>query len=222
MRKLVKTEIPQTMANHLDFFNDERWDYLKDNNGKWIKSRLWEVVCYEESSDIVKIREYLNSNGYQGWISPIHNRDIYIDTGEAKKPHYHIYISSTGAVFPSAPLKLVRDFGCINPVKKDSLQGSFDYSYHKNEVFEVNGKFRYDFNDIVTFGSFDKSKYNVLDSTPCNIRDLILYIKEKKCFNVADLTDCMLSDNKIEYLTIFMKNTYFFKMYMDGIKKNDV
>lgn len=222
MKQLVNAQIPPTMASYMDFFNDERWNYLKDNKGKFIKSRLWEVVAYEESSNINDIREYLNSNGYQGWISPIHNKDIHIDTGELKKAHYHIYILSTGAVYPHTPLKLCRDYGCINPVKKDNLQGSFDYSYHKNEVFELNGKYRYNFNDIVTFGSFDKSKYNVMDSTPCNIRDLILYIKEKKCFNVAQLTDEMLSDNKIEYLTLFMKNTYFFKMYMDGMKKTDV
>lgn len=125
--------------------------------------RVWAGIFYPEStkSDWQRI---LQENMIPAAISPLHDRDKYIDgdnKGELKKPHYHIVfrfssVKSYSQVWDILKLIAVDPAHCPPPERPYSdIDRLCQYLVHRNDP----DKAQYSTNDITTTGGFDVNRY---------------------------------------------------------------
>jgi hypothetical protein len=125
----------------------------KQDTKKDKRSRSWTFIVYPESVplDWISILNDMNLK----WIqSPLHDKDIE-ETGEVKKPHYHIaLIFSTMKSFEQ--IKEITDkLNSPIPQLVGSMEGLVRYMIHMDQP----DKFQYLRSDIVSYGGADASEY---------------------------------------------------------------
>lgn len=111
-----------------------------------IKSNTWCIQLYKESDDyntdtlLAKIRDFAE------WYYILHDRDIDADTGELKKPHYHI-VCSTGANTTDSAISKRLDGLSVQWIRKTKNKvGAKRYLIHADDP----DKFQYSVSDVLS------------------------------------------------------------------------
>lgn len=177
----------------------------------------------------------LEANGYSGELSPIHDKDIWehdspevIDketgeileeagarykSGDRKKAHTHVMIQLDHPVTYKSFNKMIHTILPDSPlwIIVTAVKGYHNYLTHHTEAAMKAGKYQYDEDEIITFGSFEmiltkKDKQLIVSMIASEITE------EKICY----LSELVKRHIHIpEEIGIIKDSSYFFKGLID-------
>ena len=129
-------------------------DTAPENKGettkKDYKSRVWWCVVYPESAPPNWV-ELAKETFLEGFISPLHDRDLLPD-GSKKKEHYHVPLMWSGPTTYSRAKEVMATFGgIIQPKVVGSLRGVARYLCHLDNP----DKAQYDVEDVICLNGAD-------------------------------------------------------------------
>lgn len=177
-----------------------------------IKKSTWGFVIYPESAP-ENWRDLLIQSGIACAVSPLHNMDIDSEeTGELKKPHYHILLSYDGPTTYNNVLNFTRNFNAPPPIAIESARGTYRYHIHLDNP----EKYQYNDRDRLVLNGFNVGKFVELTSTEISNykRLLIQLIRDndiKEYFTLIDFT-CGEADSNL--FDVASSNTLFFNTYL--------
>lgn len=145
------------------------------SNEKIKKYRNYSTIVYPESAP-EKWMETLSDAHIPAFISPMHDKDVN-DSGESKKPHYHVMIMFEGPCTSEKAESIFKKIGGVGNLIVESKVGHARYLCHLDSV----DKYKYDIDDVISLGGADyfetiatpKDKFSVLD-------EIIEYCEENK------------------------------------------
>lgn len=111
-----------------------------------VSKRMWKFVFYPESAPDWK--ETIEDWGVPVLVSPLHNMDINVETGEVKKPHYHGIAYFDGPTPYSQMVELVEALGVHTAKPVNSRSRDERYLCH----LDSKDKYVYNVEDISMFG----------------------------------------------------------------------
>lgn len=181
------------------------------------KTRAWTFELYNDSC--TKEWEKILIESHIQFAYAYHDKDLN-ETGEKKKPHYHVLIYFEGPTTYSNALELANRVGCANGIIQpvSSVRGMIRYFTHKDNA----DKYQYNDDIVQVRNGFDIDAFIELTATQKKEYKKIIQriIVEKDILEYADLMDFLLFEEDIDYLyDIASMNTYYFKAYIDS-KRN--
>lgn len=149
------------------------------------RTRIWAVVVYPDSAPD-NWREILDDYHIEWAESPLHEFDTN-QTGELKKPHWHIILAFDGPKSYEQVLEILSPLNCPIPQRCHSLKGAVRYFVHLDNP----EKYQYSISDIVAHGGFDVSAALAPSSSErySIVSDMIFYVKEHGITEFQDLMD---------------------------------
>lgn len=124
----------------------------KENKKRYYNFTL---VIYEDDENFKEQMESIKQTQESIWIR--HDQDVNEETGELKKPHYHVVMKlKVNCTISALSKKLGIQENMIEPVKK-SLNGCLKYLIHYGD----DNKYNYDPNEVQS--NSDKLKRRFLD-----------------------------------------------------------
>lgn len=149
------------------------------------RTRIWAVVVYPDSAPD-NWREILDDYHIEWAESPLHEFDTN-QTGELKKPHWHIILAFDGPKSYGQVLEILSPLNCPIPQRCHSLKGAVRYFVHLDNP----EKYQYSISDIVAHGGFDVSAALAPSSSErySIVSDMIFYVKEHGITEFQDLMD---------------------------------
>lgn len=88
-------------------------------------------------------------------LSPLHDKDICNDTGEFKKPHYHIILRYSSLKSQRQVKKDLESLGAVGAEPVRVLRTYVRYLIHADDA----DKAQYNFSDLKVFNGFSVNKY---------------------------------------------------------------
>lgn len=113
------------------------------------RTRSWTFLIYPESAP-KNWRSVLDELHIQWVESPLHDQDIN-DTGERKKPHYHILLAFDSVKAFDQVEEITKSLNSPIPQKCNSVRGMVRYMAHLDNPEKV----QYSTSDIIPHGGFD-------------------------------------------------------------------
>ncbi len=173
------------------------------------KCKYFLAVFYPESV-ASNWREVLDSRKVDYALSPLHEFDVKDDTGEVKKPHYHIIVYFHKHVALSTASNLFKSIGFTIPVIPRDLNQSYNYLTHKG----FSDKYLYSDDDLEITSNF------ILE-VDVDIITIIQYISYNQINTISQLTLSVMGDDNIEqkskWLNIISSKAYFFKEFFNNL-----
>ena len=173
-----------------------------------VKGRIWALLVYPESAP-VGWRELFKQSGVQGFISPLHDKDIIEETEEEKKAHWHVYLVFSGPTSLSAVSEIAKQLNSPAPQRMRDVKGCYDYCTHKNDP----QKYQYDEAEIECFNGFDISKYVTSKSTGERLqlrRAINALIKKENICEYCELIERLEEIDDVDMLEVAMSSTIHF------------
>lgn len=118
------------------------------------RSYNWASILYTESC-VDDIENALLALKVPCALSPLHDRDICDETGELKKPHYHLLLHYTSLKSQRQIKEDLEPLGAVGAERVRELGAYAKYLIHANDP----DKAQYDIQDLRVFNGFDISKY---------------------------------------------------------------
>lgn len=117
------------------------------------RSRRHCLLLYPDDETHIKALEYIKHNYEHLYI--LHDKDVYNDTGELKKPHYHVIVEFKSAKWRSA---LAKELGITeNYIEQvNNYEKALEYLVHFND----DEKFPYSFDEVK--GTFKDKLYKFM------------------------------------------------------------
>lgn len=177
------------------------------------KNRSWVFIVYPESAPddwVDQIRELHLPMA----ISPLHDKDVN-ETGEPKKPHYHVILSFDGPTTYKNANNLVQRI-TNGPIVKPchSIRGSYRYFTHMDNP----EKFQYDDNEIRTYNSFEVA----LTETDEDFikRAIVSIILVNRIQEYAELMIVLEFEFGTEFARVARRNHAFISSVVTSIRHN--
>ena len=188
-----------------------------------LRSRKVEIILYKENvADFEKFENYLKSTGNLYFISPLHDKDIYLTgdkKGEIKKAHWHVLLCFQNARFFNSVAKEFAEYGVIEQ--------------NLNTVKQINSAVRY----LCHLDDLEKASYEI-NNIKTNCKDLQKYLKKREeKLTQAELSEIIiekLNESEIncfydivslakglgsEFLNFVIMRAYFFNRYVEDMKR---
>lgn len=144
-------------------------------------------------------------------VSPLHDKDVLEDSGELKKPHYHLMVCLSGKKTQKAMSEIFRSFGGVGCEVVLDRKGYMRYLCH----LDNDDKAKYDTDEIKVFGGLS------LDLKADGSRGVFEMVKELQCvistyeiMNTRDLVFCLIENNKPDLLAYVQDHAYFVKSFL--------
>lgn len=118
------------------------------------RSYNWASLLYKESC-VTDIENALLALKIPCALSPLHDRDIHDDTGEVKKPHYHLLLHYTSLKSRRQVKEDLESLGAVGAERVRDLRAYARYLIHIDDA----DKAQYDIQDLRVFNGFSISKY---------------------------------------------------------------
>lgn len=159
------------------------------------RSYNWATILYTESC-AVDIEGALLELKVPCALSPLHDRDIHDDTGEIKKPHFHLLLHYTSLKSQRQVKDDLEPLGAVGAERVRELGAYARYLIHADDP----DKAQYDIQDLRIFNGFNIGKY--LEGEPINtdagFAALIKIILEYDFTDYCDLvTHCLECDAEL-------------------------
>ena len=181
-----------------------------------VKGRIWALLVYPESAP-EGWRERLKQSGVQGFISPLHDKDVKEETEEEKKPHWHVGLVFSGPTSLSAVSEISKQLNSPAPQRMLNVKGLYDYCSHKNNP----EKYQYNEAEIECFNGFDIAKYVTAKSTSekLQLRRAInsLIFKEEIC-EYSELMARLEELGDVDMLEVAMSSTMHFQHLLTSLR----
>lgn len=114
------------------------------------KTRNWAFILYPDSAPD-NWAEILDDMHVKALVSPMHDRDVFTDTGELKKPHRHVLVAYDGPVTEKVATERLSVFCGTRPEAVASLSSYARYLCHMDNP----EKAAYEAADVMQFGGID-------------------------------------------------------------------
>ncbi|ANK39349.1 hypothetical protein AOB58_2547 [Staphylococcus sp. AntiMn-1] len=182
------------------------------------RSTKWAFLIYEESVP-ENYLEILESIHVPFVLSPWHNIDTNLSTGEIKKSHKH------GALF----FESLKSYSQVSELISESLngpthveivmspKGMFDYFTHAQNP----DKTPYSIDDIEYGAGFDIDKFLLEQNSKTFMNEVIDIIEINDFTEFQDLVK-FARDNNYLLLDLIVDRTYFFARYLDSRRHHPV
>lgn len=118
------------------------------------RSYNWATILYPESC-VENLDDALRELLVPCALSPLHDQDVQEDTGELKKPHYHLVLHYGSLKSQAQVRKDVLQLGAVGVERVRDLRVYVRYLAHMDNP----DKAQYDARDIKAFNSFDVEKH---------------------------------------------------------------
>lgn len=118
------------------------------------RSYGWASLLYKESC-VTDIENALLALKIPCALSPLHDRDIHDDTGEVKKPHYHLLLHYTSLKSQRQVKEDLEPLRAVGAERVRDLRAYTRYLIHIDDP----DKAQYDIQNLRVFNGFDISKY---------------------------------------------------------------
>lgn len=168
------------------------------------RSYNWASILYTESC-VADIEGALLALKVPCALSPLHDRDIKNDTGEIKKPHYHLLLHYTSLKSRRQVNEDLEPLGAVGAERVREVGAYARYLIHADDP----DKAQYDIQDLRIFNGINIGKYLEGDpiSADAGFAALIKIILEHDFTDYCDLvTYCLESD--AELLSSCRKSAY--------------
>lgn len=182
------------------------------------KERYWTFIMYEDSRPN-NWKEILEEEMIQIAISPRHDRDMKEETGELKKPHYHVLLCFNGPTTYNRALEIAQKMGASIVKRVLAVKGMYDYFTHKwNE-----DKAKYNEEDIICLNGFNIADYGMTNNEIEALkRQIIKIVRENQIVEYSKLYDLLFDNEMYQMCDIVSKNTMFFNAYLKSKKYIDL
>lgn len=202
---------------------NDKWSYLRDNQGRYKSGKFWTSVVYQDNIGCVDdIKKLLI--GKQFLISPLHNEDKYVEgdripdgksVGDFKKPHWHIIFWNHCRVSPKGYFDLIDGFNFVGLERVEDIYQYLHYLLHDGYDYTLTGKQTYQFEDFVASSNqVDYTQYFQYDATDVNIFQLCEFIDVNGFTTFKELVNFLKLSGNTRYLHILFTHSYFFNCYM--------
>lgn len=118
------------------------------------RSYNWASILYTESC-VADIESALLALKVPCALSPLHDRDICDETGELKKPHYHLLLHYTSL---KSQRQIKEDLEPLRAVGAERVRDLRAYARYLIHIDDPD-KAQYDIQDLRVFNGFDIRKY---------------------------------------------------------------
>lgn len=169
------------------------------------RSRRFCILLYtEEDESHIRALEYIKNN-YDNYAYICHDKDIFIETGELKKPHTHVVVEFNNARWSSGvadELNIKSNYiqACRNFDNALTYLIHFnDDSKHQYSIDEVKGNLRKQL--IKTMSTYQKDENEI-------VKDIIYTIKSSNKF--IDLDDFATYMCDLGYYSYFRRSLSLF------------
>lgn len=191
------------------------------------KTRAYWFVVWPESVNITILFQVLRASGYAILISPLHDRDIKDDTGELKKPHYHIIVRFPTARYLEPVRRLVGSW-LFDADAMSSLVTEHDATWFVKPVTDWPGavrylchiddddKAKYPTNEVISFGFCDlsplyaQSKADDVES----YYSLIAWCRQHPTAGYSQLMDAVYDSEDHALMRAMQRYSYTLKAYI--------
>lgn len=184
------------------------------SEAKQKKERYWTFIMYEDSRP-KNWKELLEEEMIQMAVSPRHDRDMKEETGELKKPHYHVLMIFNGPTTYNRALEIAEKVGANIVKRVISPKGMYDYLTHKwNEE-----KAKYNEDEIVCINGFNINDYGLTNNEIEALkRETIKIIRQENIVEYSKLYDLLDENNMTQLCEVVSKNVQFFNAYIKSKK----
>ncbi len=134
-------------------------------------------------------------------VSPLHDRDI-TETGEVKKPHYHLLITFESLKSKKQVSEIIGAIGFIMPIAVNSVQGYYEYLCHVNS----SNKAQYKRDDIIHINHFDGSKYFGKKLTAM---EYLLELERSGVGSLSEFIKYLINNNLYDMINAIHSHIYF-------------
>ena len=164
-------------------------------------------------------KDLLEEEMIQIAISPRHDRDMKEETGELKKPHYHVLLCFNGPTTYNRALEIASKVGASIVKRVMSVKGMYDYFTHKwNEE-----KAKYSEEEIICINGFNINDYGMTNNEIEEMkRQVIQIIRYNQIVEYSKLYDLLFDNKMYQLCDIVSKNTLFFNSYLKSKKFVDL
>lgn len=176
------------------------------------RSNKWAFLMYKESAP-EKYLEVLESLHVPFVLSPWHDKDVYLETGEIKKTHKHgaLYFDSLKSYSQVSELVSDKLNGPAHVEVVLSPKGLYDYFIHA----ENPDKTPYSVDDIESGAGFELEKF-LLEQDSENFMNEVIDIIEQNDFTEFEDLVIYARKNNCLLLGLIIERTYFFAKYLDS------
>ena len=108
------------------------------------RNRHWATILYMESAPFDALNK-IKDLKVPGFISPLHDSDVIPETGEIKKPHWHVLLTFPGKKSRSQIIEIFKDFGGVGAEAIHSFTGHARYLCHLDDK----DKAQYKIEDVI-------------------------------------------------------------------------
>lgn len=180
---------------------------------KDIRVRNFATVVYPESAPDMW-EEILKDYHIQGFISPLHDKDVSAD-GTPKKPHYHVMLMFEGKKSDDQVKEIFDSIGGVGLLHIESIRGYARYLIHIDDP----NKAQYSEDDVISICGADYygicslaiDKYRV-------IGEIINFIQEKQISSYRQLL-LYCRDNRYDWFRIVIDSPYVIRSSL--VKKDE-
>lgn len=176
------------------------------------RNSKWTFIIYKESApkNYINILESLH---IPFMLSPWHDKDIDLETGELLKPHKHgvfffdslksyEQVSEIVSTILNSPAK-------VEPVH--SPKGMYDYFIHASNP----DKASYNLEDIEYGAGFEIENFLIINQSDGILKQIVDIIEENDITEFQKLVKYS-RDNNLVYLQYIATKTFFFSKYLDS------
>lgn len=141
----------------------------------------------------------------------MHDKDVFEDTGELKKPHWHVILIFTSLKSFKQVKEITDKLNTVEPKKIADLEMMIRYLIH----FDDPEKYQYSKKDIEVYGSIDINKYfESKENRYQLVENIFKYIRTHKIVEFQDLMDEALDNHRNWFRYFCDHGTYIFEAYI--------
>lgn len=187
---------------------------FKADKKEVIKGRDWTFIVYPESAP--KDWRSILDETHMRWVeSPLHDKDVNEGTGEVKKEHYHILLTSDGPITDKAVKRIIEPLNCTICQKVGSAKGLVRYMAHLDNP----EKHQYPITEIIGHNGVDIQSYFELTATNRlgAMKEIIQFIYDNRIDNFADFLMVCIENSDDWFNIAINHNTLAINKMIDGI-----
>lgn len=149
------------------------------------RSRNWELIVYPESAPSNWI-SILDEDHLCFAVSPLHDLDEFEDTGELKKPHFHVILQFAGKKSVEQIQDICDRIGHAQFSVVQNMRGAVRYLAHLDSP----DKHRYNEDDIKVHGGFQLDDYFEIE-------------KHDRYEYISQMREYIVENNFIDFVDFF-------------------
>lgn len=182
------------------------------------RSTHWATILYPESCNL-DYEKILKALKIPCAISPLHDRDVIEETGEIKKPHYHLVLSYSSL---KSRKQAEADFELLGGVGVERVRDIRAYTRYLIHADDEE-KAQYSIDDIITINGFDVEQYfrgkkSNLDE---DYKKVVRMILDRGIKEYSELVEYCL-ENEPDLISVCRRSAYSLQAFIKSRRFSDV